>query len=233
LVSSIYEIAFEKKLTILIGGHGSGKSEFAIEWARRLVRSKRSPVILVDLDTIKPLFRSQEAQYALADEGIEMLISSVPSSDMPSISARMVGMIGDDTNWMVVDVGGDAAGARILKSINVYMHHREHNLIYIINTRRPFNFDTESALKELKRIESISGLKITDLVSNTHLLDETTPAIIEEGIRVTEQVSEKLGISFLGVMISDDMTDKVKIPDNLELFRIHRMLNPPWMRDYR
>lgn len=227
-----YKKSFETRLTILIGGHGSGKSEFAIEWSRRLRQAERKPVFLVDLDTIKPLFRSQEAKDALSGEGIEMIISSVPQSDMPSISSRMVGMIGDEDNWMVVDVGGDAVGARILRSISIHMRGREHNLIYIVNVRRPFSTDSESASRELKRIESVSGLKITGLISNTHLLDETIPSIIEDGMAITRRISNELKMDFIGVMVSDNMSDEIKVPDDLEIFRIHRMLNPPWLRDY-
>lgn len=227
-----YIESFKTSLTILIGGHGSGKSEFAITWARRLNASGKTPVTLVDLDTIKPLFRSQEAAEALKKEGIDIVISSVPHSDMPSISSAMYGIISNPDNWMVVDVGGDAVGARILASIRNNLHYRNHNLFYILNASRPFNANTEQCTRELRRIESVSGLTVTGLVSNTHMLDETEPYMIEKGMEIAYEIAKNEEIDFIGVMVADDMTDKVKIPDGLELFTIHRMLNPYWMRDY-
>jgi len=231
LTSNSYKTAFEKGLTILIGGHGSGKSEFAIMWSRRLIKVGRKPVTLVDLDTIKPLFRSQEASNALKKEGIEVVISSVPHSDMPAISSTMFGMINNPDNWIVVDVGGDAVGARILASIRNNLHGRDHNLIYILNISRPFNSTTKASLKELKRIEIVSGMKVTGLVSNTHMLDETDVEMIEKGIETAYEISEKEGIDFLGVMATENMVEHLKVPAELEIFTIQRMLNPYWMRD--
>ena len=231
MTSNSYKTAFEKGLTILIGGHGSGKSEFAIMWSRRLIKVGRKPVTLVDLDTIKPLFRSQEASNALKKEGIEVVISSVPHSDMPAISSTMFGMINNPDNWIVVDVGGDAVGARILASIRNNLHGRDHNLIYILNISRPFNSTTKASLKELKRIEIVSGMKVTGLVSNTHMLDETDVEMIEKGIETAYEISEKEGIDFLGVMATENMIELLKVPAELEIFTIQRMLNPYWMRD--
>ena len=230
--SEEYTKAFDKGLTILIGGHGSGKSEFAIMWARRLIASERKPVILVDLDTIKPLFRSQEASKALEKEGIRVMISSVPHSDMPAVSAAMFGMINDRTNWMVVDVGGDAIGARILASIHKNIHGRDYNLLYILNASRPFNSDAESGTREMKRIEAVSGLKITGLISNTHMLDETDPDIVIHGIRISREISKMVNIPLIGVMVKPEIAAEIDLPDDLEVFIIHRMLNPYWMRDY-
>jgi len=227
-----YIKSFKTGLTILIGGHGSGKSEFAITWARRLNSSGKMPVTLVDLDTIKPLFRSQEASEALKKEGINIVISSVPYSDMPSISSAMYGIISDPGNWMVVDVGGDAIGARILASISKNLHGRKHNLFYILNASRPFNANTKQCTRELRRIESVSGLKVTGLISNTHMLDETEPSMIEKGIEIAYEISKNERIDFIGVMVTDDIVGKVKVPDGLETFTIHRMLNPYWMRNY-
>ena len=232
MTSNPYIKAFEEGLTILIGGHGSGKSEFAIMWARRLIAAGRKPVTLVDLDTIKPLFRTQEAKEALNEEGIDVVISSVPHSDMPAISSTMFGMINNPDNWMVVDVGGDAVGARILASIKNNLHGRDHNLIYILNTSRPFNTDSEACVSELRRIEEVSGLKVTGLVSNTHMLDETDVEMIEKGIETASEISQKEGIDFLGVMATGDIVEQLKVPAELEIFTIQRMLNPYWMRDY-
>jgi hypothetical protein len=232
LPSEIYNQTFNTSLTILIGGHGSGKSEFAIVWSRRLIKAGHKHVTLVDLDTIKPLFRSQEAKSALMREGIEVVISSIPHSDMPSISPTMYGEISDISKWIVVDVGGDAIGARILASLRNNLQGRVHNLIYITNASRPFNFDVTSCTRELKRIENTSGLKITALVSNTHMLDETTPEIIQRGIEITDEISSNLGIPFLGVMVEEKIAQNLTIPDDIELFVMRRMLNPYWLREY-
>ena len=219
-------------MTILIGGHGSGKCEFAIMWAKRLVVDGHSPVTLADLDTIQPLFRSQEASKALQHEGIKMVISSVPASDMPSIPPQLTSQMGDREKWMVIDVGGDAAGARILCSISNYLHGCDYNLFFILNTRRPYNENPESASRELQRIEAVSGLKITGLISNTHLLDETNHSLIRDGIEITRNLADKLGIDFIGVMIPEELRENFRVPDDLELFPLRRMLNPPWMREY-
>jgi energy-coupling factor transporter ATP-binding protein EcfA2 len=231
MVSDVFIKRFENRLTILIGGHGSGKSEFAIMWAKRLIESNHAPVVLIDLDTIKPLFRTQEAKTALEKLGIRVIISSVRHSDIPSLSSGQLGGTHND-NWVVVDVGGDAIGARVLASIKHNISHADFNLFYVLNASRPYNSDVPHTIKELQRIESISGLKVNGLISNTHMLDETTAEIIENGITIAREISTTLGIVFIGVMVEDTIAAEIQIPPDLELFTIQRMLNPYWLREY-
>lgn len=222
---------FNKSLTILIGGHGSGKSEFAIMWAKRLTVAGRSPVMLIDLDTIKPMFRTQEVQNRLEQDGIELIISSVPHSDMPAISPKLYALIGSKENWMVVDVGGDAVGTRILASIKHRIRGRDHNLFYVLNASRPFNADAASTINELRRIEAVSGMPVTGLISNTHMLDETTPEIVHMGMDIAREISDTINVAFVGVMVEESLAPKIQIPSDVELFPIRRMLNPYWQRD--
>jgi hypothetical protein len=229
--STAYQRAFERQITILIGGQGSGKSELAILWVQRLVSIGRAPVTLVDLDLFKPLFRSREAAGELQAMGVRVVLSSLPAGYIPSPPQTVVGELGSGAAWMVIDVGGDATGARVLRSLRSCLDGRDVNLLSVLNTKRPRTRDVESACAELRGIEAESGLRLTGLVSNTHLIDDTDLPMIEEGLAVARAVANRLGIDLIGVMAPEALAAGVRVPDDTELFSVRRMLNPPWLRE--
>ena len=64
----------------------------------------------------------------------------------------------------------------------------------VVNTRRPFSSDAEGVLKAIRGVESVSGLRVTGLVSNTNLGGETTADHVQEGLRVVNSVAENTGL---------------------------------------
>jgi len=217
--------AFDRPLTILTGGFGSGKSEFALLWARRLVTGGRVPVTLVDLDRFKPLFRSADAVQEMAAAGVRLVLSASPSG-LPS------GCLGAarDAGWAVVDVGGDSAGARVLHSLAPRFAQHGFNLLYVLNTRRPGMANVDEAMAELGSLEAHCGLRVTGIVSNTHLLDETDAAMVLDGVEIARRVSSLHGADLLGVMVPEWLADEIARLADIEVYGLRRMLRPPWLR---
>jgi hypothetical protein len=69
---------------------------------------------------------------------------------------------------------------------------------------RPFNSTTEEVLREVKRIQEVSQLKITGLISNSHLLGKEGVGIIKKGIEVTRAVGDELGVPLRFIGISEE-----------------------------
>jgi len=77
---------YERRITILVGHFGSGKTEIALNGALELASAGHS-VTLADLDVVKPYFRSRAARAILDAAGIRLLAPSgeVAHADLPII----------------------------------------------------------------------------------------------------------------------------------------------------
>ena len=79
----------EKRLTIVTGHYGSGKTEFSVNLACALGRSGR-PCALCDLDIVNPYFRAREREGELGKHGVRLISSSLlgPENDVPALPAQ-------------------------------------------------------------------------------------------------------------------------------------------------
>ena len=59
-----------RRLTIVTGHYGVGKTELAVNLALALAAEGTAPVMLADLDIVNPYFRSRERKPLLEEAGI-------------------------------------------------------------------------------------------------------------------------------------------------------------------
>jgi hypothetical protein len=95
---------------------------------------------------------------------------------------------------VTVDVGGDASGSMIMIQFKKYFIEGQFDFLCVINKNRPETATLEGALRHLYSIETETGLKITGLINNTHLLRETTVEDVDKGYQFCKILSEKLNI---------------------------------------
>ncbi len=184
---------------ILVGPFGSGKSEIAVNLAFGL-RNRGDVVCLVDLDVVKPYFRCRLAKDDLEARGIRLVAPAGDRfyADLPIVvpEARAAGQNGTGRNSRVIlDVGGDDLGARVLGSVSGLLDRQATDLLFVVNGNRPFAEDPTSLRAMLDRIQSAARLEVTGLVANTHLMDETTPETVLQGIRAARALEAATGIS--------------------------------------
>lgn len=180
-----------KRITLVVGHYGSGKTEFSVNLAMKLA-SKGYRTALVDLDIANVYFRSRERQQQLEEQGIEVHSNAYYrdiSADLPALAASIRKPLEDKAMYTVVDVGGDDSGARILKQFSKYFTKEDTELLCVINANRPETDTKEGALSHLTRIESETGLIVDGLVNNTHLLRETQFSDIEKGVTLCNSIS--------------------------------------------
>lgn len=185
-----------KQITVVLGYYGSGKSEIV---SNMVLNSKKKDIKLYDLDIINPYFRNNIISKILKDRGIEYISGLVEGNnlDIPSIPALK--KMNDDSDYYM-DLGGDIAGIKVLKGYKKKLFPKEKtNFFMVINVKRFETDNVEKILKLIKNIEDTLDEKITGLISNTHLLNETTKEDIENGYKIVKEVSSitKIPIIFV------------------------------------
>ncbi len=220
----------EYRITLFTGTYGSGKSETAVSYSHHLLDLGYSVKIL-DLDVVNPYFRCREAREELEKRGAEVVAprGAQAFADLPIILPEIRGSFGDGNSAVVGDVGGDDVGARVLGSLADVADRDQILLLFVINKNRPFTDTADGCLKILNEIEAASRLKVGGLVSNTHLMEETTPEQIEQGYQLTCEVSSRTGIPVRLVTVETRMAGSVD-PARFDcpLLPLRRVLLPPW-----
>jgi len=181
---------------VVTGHYGSGKSEFAVNLALAEAAAGRR-VALADLDIVNPYFRSRERADLLEGVGVRVISSSlghVTTLELPAISPEIRGPLTDAGVEVILDLGGDAVGAKILAQFAADVRRREHRLLLVVNANRPETATADAVLGYLAQIESVTGLRASGLVSNTHLLRETTTADVRAGLALCAEVTRAGGV---------------------------------------
>ena len=197
----------ENRLLIIVGNFGSGKTEVSVNLALALAESH--PVQIVDLDIVNPYFRCREAREEMEARGIRVVYpqGEYHSADLPIILPEVRGVLAAKEGFVILDVGGDDLGARVLSSLADLLEDREYTMLQVINTRRPFTRDVEGCLKIKAEIEAASRLSVTGFIANTHLMDETVEATILEGLEVAGSAAKAAGVA-LGITCLTPFTNK-------------------------
>ncbi|MGI6752211.1 MAG: ATP-binding protein [Anaerovoracaceae bacterium] len=229
------------RITVVAGHYGSGKTEFAVNLALMLSKIKKK-IALIDLDIANPYFRSRERQGYLEERGIDVYSNAYKfdiTQDLPAIDSAIRMPLADPDCHVVLDVGGDDNGARVLNQFKRFLNPEETETLCVINSNRRETDKPEGALKHLLQIEKETGIRVGGIVSNTHMLRETTAEDIARGARVCKEVLEKLKAMGRNVPVKylccvrdlvDDFTKEYpKLALEQDLFPMKLYMRPKWL----
>lgn len=221
----------DKRLVIVIGHYGSGKSEFSVNYAVRL-KEHFENVSIADLDIVNPYFRSREKREFFEQLGVKVFDSSIRNTaiDIPALPAQLMGVILNPDERSILDVGGDPVGARVLARYAEQVKNTEYDMFFVINGNRPETSTVEGALKYLNMIEETSKLKVTGLINNTHMLKDTTVEDVEFGHELTKKISWETDIPIRYEAVIKKTAENIKNSEILEkLFPINLYMREEWM----
>jgi hypothetical protein len=220
---------------VMTGHYGSGKTEVSVSLAMRLAAQGRT-VVLGDLDVVNPYFRSRERAELMTAAGIRVISSSLGHNitlDLPAVSAEIRDPLGDPACDVIIDAGGDEAGARVLVGFVPDLLRRGAETLCVVNAYRPQTRDVDGVLYHLRSIEATSSLTVGGLVSNTHVCRETTVEDVVVGYRLTRAVSDATGIPIRYVCAVPSalagLEDRLGGPVDGELLPIGLYLRDAWM----
>jgi hypothetical protein len=223
--------------TVLVGPFGSGKSEIAVNLAFGL-RNRGHEVTLVDLDLVKPFFRCRLAKPDLESRGIRLVAPADDHfyADLPILvpEARTASRgDGGPSPRLIFDVGGDDLGARVLGSLSGILDPAGTELLFVVNTNRPFAEDLPALCRMLDEIQRVARLAVTGLAANTHLMDETTAETVRTGIRAARALEEATGIPLRFAAVAAGLAREFGGPDGsadgLPLLALERHIVAPFL----
>lgn len=219
----------DKRVRIITGHYGSGKTEFAVNYTFGLAKTGKKTAI-VDLDIVNPYFRSREIEPQFAEEGIRVISSSIKglSGDLPALSPEIYSVLQDTSYEVVLDVGGDKAGARALGRYHEYFDKEPYDMFFVLNANRHQTNTVDGAVSYLRSIEDSSMQKITALVNNTHLCGSTTIEEIMKGQKLCEDVSKVLGLPIKYVICEKKFVDLLPKGLQGEILPIDIYMKKPW-----
>lgn len=218
-------------IKVVVGHYGSGKTEFALNMALAAKRAGRD-VLLVDLDIVNPFFRSAEHSDLLESEGIELIYPPYAKTgvDVPILSAEILSLFEKEDRFVVVDVGGDDAGATALGRFFPQFEKSGYDMLYVVNLFRPYSENEDEIYAMLRRIEARSRLRVTALIDNANLGHLTRAEDVRAGIAPLKAVCARSGIPIEAVCALDKLLPALEdLP--YPLFPIKRITTPEWMKD--
>ena len=182
-----------RRIKVLVGHYGSGKTELAVNMA--LALAERSPAMLIDLDIVNPFFRSAEVKPLLLEHGVEVVYPAFALSgvDIPILPAEVERAFTTDA-WCVFDVGGDDDGAVALGRYHAQFSACPADVFFAVNPFRPRTARVEQVLSLMENIQRRARVPITGLAVNANLGAETGAAEILAGREFIERVSQESGI---------------------------------------
>lgn len=207
-----------KRLTLLCGHYGSGKTNVAVNLAFHL-KEQYNNVVVADLDIVNPYFRTKDSLDDFKARGIELICSEYANTnvDIPALPADMYRLTADKNLTAVIDVGGDDRGAYALGRLVPEIKAEDNfDMLMVINGYRPLTPDAESTIEVMREIEAACDLKFTGLVNNSNLGSDTTAQDIIKSMDYANEVSSTSGLPVVMTTVKAELYDQLKSQiDNL------------------
>jgi len=217
-------------VVVITGNYGSGKTEVAVNWSLWLRRAGYR-VTIADLDVVNPYFRCREATVPMEAEGIRVLAprGEMHHAELPIVMPEIGGAIAHADGVSILDVGGDDDGARVLASLSRFF--REHEMLQVVNQCRPFTDTVRGCLKIQREIQAASRLRVTGLISNAHLMEETDADVIARGADFAREVGRATGVPLRFVTVERRLLHEIDVDAlGCDVLAVDRLMAPPWRR---
>ena len=206
-----------KRITLLAGHYGSGKTNVAVNLAFAL-RKEHDRVTIADIDIVNPYFRTKDSAAELEAAGIRLICSAYANSnvDVPALPPEVYSVTDDRTQTVVMDIGGDDRGALALgRYTPAILAENNFEMLLVINCYRPLTRDIDSLLEVMHEIETAGGLPFSGLVNNSNIGEETTAQDVLDSCAIAEDISRKTGLPVKFTAVRNELYAQLsdKIPN--------------------
>lgn len=189
---------FQRKINIITGHYGSGKTNLAVNLALD-ARKQGKRVTVIDLDIVNPYFRTADFAQTFAEAGIRVVLPTYANTnlDIPALTGAVDSAFDNDDDCVIIDVGGDDAGAIALGRYAPAIQAHDYALFYVVNRYRYLTSTPEEGLAVLADIAAVSRLSPTGILNNANLGEETTAQTVEDSLPYAEELAAKAGLPLL------------------------------------
>ncbi len=210
-----------KRITMLSGHYGSGKTNVALNLAFKL-RESGAAVAVADVDIVNPYFRTKDSAEQLKQAGIQLICSDYANTnlDIPALPSEIYAITDNKSQSVIMDIGGDDRGALALGRLSPeIIAENNYDMLFVINCYRPLTSDVLSTLEVMREIEIAGKIPFTAIVNNSNLGNETTPEDVLASLKYAEEVSKATGLSIKYTSVKSELADSLsgKIPNLLPL----------------
>lgn len=201
-----------KRITIISGHFGSGKTNVAVNLALELAKTK-SNVAILDIDIVNPYFRTKDSTRLLLDNGVRLICSEYANSnvDIPALPQQIYSATDDLSSSFIIDVGGDDRGALALGRLAPKIkEENDYDMYYVVNKFRPLTSDAKSAIEVMREIEFACKMKFTGIINNSNLGLETTESDVLSSIDYANQIAKETGLKVVLTTVENSLFDRLK-----------------------
>ena len=183
-----------KRVTVVCGHYGVGKTNLSMNLAIDCARDGED-VTLIDMDVVNPYFRSADYSALLESEGVRVVGPNFANTnlDTPSLPACVPSVLAEGER-VIVDVGGDDAGATALGVYSSMLNSTDPDVLYVINRYRSQTTTPQEAVEILLEIERTARIRVTGVVNNSHLKQSTTAETVEGSLGFADEVCRLTGL---------------------------------------
>lgn len=201
-----------KRLTIICGHYGSGKTNIAVNMALELCKIREN-VAVADLDIVNPYFRTKDSEEDFKANGIKLICSQFANTnlDLPSLPADLYSITDDKETSVILDIGGDDRGAFALGRLSPeIIKENNYDMFYVINKYRPLTPDAESAYEIMLEIEAACGIKFTGILNNSNLGSQTSAQDVLNSLEFANRLSEITSLPIKATCIEKRLEEELK-----------------------
>ena len=196
-----------KRITVIAGHYGSGKTNIAVNMALDM-KKQGMDVVIADLDIVNPYFRTKDSLERLNSAGIKLISSEYANSnvDIPAIPQEMYSVIDDKDRFYVVDLGGDDRGAYALgRYADKIKEEDSFEFYFVFNMFRPLTRDAESALEVMREIEAACSMKFTAIINNSNVGELTNEEMVLTSVEECSKLSVMSSLPVKLTTVSDSL----------------------------
>lgn len=219
----------DKRITILCGHYGTGKTNVAVNLALAMAKTSEK-VTVADLDIVNPYFRTLDSAADFDAAGIRMICSRFANSnvDIPSLPPDLYAITDDKSHRVVIDVGGDDSGAMVLGRLAPAITAEDsYDMWLVVNRYRPLTPDVPSTVEVMGEIEAASKLRFTGIVNNSNIGAETTPQDVLDSVAYANELAQAANLPLVATTVDESLYNALngQIPD---LFPLQLQNNKPF-----
>jgi len=134
----------------------------------------------------------------------------------------------------LIDAGGNNVGVKVLAALADALRDKRVHMLQVVNPFRPFTDTIARCTKMREEIDKASKMRISGIIGNANLIDETTSENIYYGYDFVRSLSKESRLPLEFVTVESHLLPKIDIKRlSCPVLPIDRQLVPPWKKAAR